>query len=688
MPEGSMPTGGMPEGGINPETGGNSPAPGGGGQGFDMDQINEFMGNNNQQNTQSAPASPEEAQEQKDQKTNKNITKQAVKVGAEALGASVGAPGVGGMVVDAAEKVPVVGQALNNVYEQGGQAVSLATKLVPGGRQLQDGLNMANDTGMVDAAGNALSAGAGGGAGGVAGGAGGAIPGAGGAAGGMPGMSTGGATPTADLSGSTGGMGMPANQPGADASGSMDMGLPEGYDVQDTMQEIQQPEPAQDEQGDGPEDAIKETIYRLVLPYAFGILGAFIFLAIIVTAVTPNAGGTLDLTNVGGDYAFAGSGNVTYTTEQIEAMLIYVGDSRIQGMNMAIAKPAISYVAETGIGYDWFVGNGRSELVSLLTGQMQLVVIGFGINDLTNIDRYINLYQDLMSTYPNVFFYFMAVGPVEEAKASQNGYSVTNDQIQNFNNKLASAFKDKYIDIYTELGSVYGTTDGVHYDGLTYQRIHGIVISFLKGKHSFNGLTEYPDASASKSLENQTLLDAIGQDGITWLNNYIDSYVNSSGKCTGKGVAAAGMALIDGLHQKGYHLPYYWGGKYNQKGVNPNWGKHQQSAISKNGNYYYYLSLDCSGFVTWAMRNAGVTGGSDALSFVSLGNKITFEQAGPGDVLANSNHVLMVIENKGDYLQTAESTDGGVKFTKTERSKAANYSIIAMNKYYQDHCGS
>ena len=69
------------------------------------------------------------------------------------------------------------------------------------------------------------------------------------------------------------------------------------------------------------------------------------------------------------------------------------------------------------------------------------------------------------------------------------------------------------------------------------------------------------------------------------------------------------------------------------------------------------------------MNTAGVKGGTVAGGFTNYGQITEFEALSPGDVLDSDSHVIMVIENKGTYLQCAESTSGGVQFTTITKMK-------------------
>ena len=170
--------------------------------------------------------------------------------------------------------------------------------------------------------------------------------------------------------------------------------------------------------------------------------------------------------------------------------------------------------------------------------------------------------------------------------------------------------------------------------------------------------------------------------------NKIRSAVGSG--CSGASVARAAIALIDGLHAKGFHLPYYYGGGHVAKNpiVDRQWGANIGASIQKpNGSYDYYKGLDCSGFVSWAMHAANITGTYTAAGFLSLGDHIPFSKLSPGDVIANSGHVILVLENTGSQLKTAESTGGGVQYRTYGYDQSAYYTGVSMSAYYANHCG-
>ena len=418
----------------------------------------------------------------------------------------------------------------------------------------------------------------------------------------------------------------------------------------------------------------------------------FFFIPILLILIGPNAGAMLDLTSKGGDVGYNNTNyNASaYTAAEAENLLIYMGDSRIVGMMSSITNKSITYIAQSGAGYSWLVDSAIPELANKIEGK-KFIVLAFGVNDLGNAANYLTKYQELKDTYPNVNIYIMSVNPVDESKEAENGYTVTNESIENFNETMKNGFGENYIDVYAQIKDNFETEDGVHYTTETYKKIHEIVINYILSKNKIAGATSdygYPANTESTELKGTSLVEAIGEDGVTELENKIKTAVGSG--CSGASVARAAIALIDGLHAKGFHLPYYYGGGHVSKNpiVDRQWGANIGASTQKpNGSYDYYKGLDCSGFVMWAMHAANITGAYDASGYLSLGEHIPFSKLSPGDVIANTGHVILVLENTGSELKTAESTGGGVQYKTYGYDKASYYTGISMSEYYANHCG-
>ena len=219
----------------------------------------------------------------------------------------------------------------------------------------------------------------------------------------------------------------------------------------------------------------------------------------------------------------------------------------------------------------------------------------------------------------------------------------------------------------------------------------GIVCTGNNG--SLVELTDYPLGHEGLTVVNSPL----SEDIINEVNVYIKDMVNKSGYGTGAGVAAAGQSLIYGLRQKGYYLPYYWGGGQNDGaftiGISSYLGTYGASEESSGGNVYYYHSYDCSGFVSWAIKNGCKSDfhARTTSSYISneYGPPISLSEAKPGDIMVyrteKGGHIRLVVKNNGDgTIITAESHSSGVDFTK--QTSMGIYTIHDMTDWYAKNC--
>ena len=199
--------------------------------------------------------------------------------------------------------------------------------------------------------------------------------------------------------------------------------------------------------------------------------------------------------------------------------------------------------------------------------------------------------------------------------------------------------------------------------------------------------------SDTKLLQNKSLLDLFGMSGLADLNKEITNNVQKWGAGTGNGVAAAAITLINSIKAKGYRLPYYWAGGHGSiiAGVSQTWGALTKTSVTNGGTPYYYDSLDCSGFVSWAIRNGGCTNFKSGLGTATLkdyGVKETAEQAKAGDILimrqGDMGHVLVVVQNNNGNIILAESSGGtgGIHFSQYVPSKFSNYVFRDMSGFY------
>ena len=151
--------------------------------------------------------------------------------------------------------------------------------------------------------------------------------------------------------------------------------------------------------------------------------------------------------------------------------IFIIGDSRSVGMRDTdeFNEKNHFYTARVGEGYRYLVDN--LEGVIDKAGENDAVIINLGVNDLGNIDKYID-YINNYSDKANLFV--CTVGPVDENKEKSHGYSVENSKIESFNmNMIAKLNKNiGIIEVYKELAkNGFDSPDGIHYVNSTHKDI-------------------------------------------------------------------------------------------------------------------------------------------------------------------------------------------------------------------------
>ena len=169
-------------------------------------------------------------------------------------------------------------------------------------------------------------------------------------------------------------------------------------------------------------------------------------------------------------------------TKVTEDKFILVGDSRFVGMKAAVGGKA-TWICKTGEGYVWLEKTVIPKLKKMdVAGKV--VVFNLGINDLPLASKFLTTLQtvgDLLRR-KNASVYFMTVNPVDEKVEAEHGYSVKNQDIVDFNRKLALQLNGfGVIDTYDYLvDHSFSTVDGVHYNSSTYKTIYSVLCSAIR----------------------------------------------------------------------------------------------------------------------------------------------------------------------------------------------------------------
>ena len=177
---------------------------------------------------------------------------------------------------------------------------------------------------------------------------------------------------------------------------------------------------------------------------------------------------------------------------------IWVGDSRTVQMyiyvNNAGWSTAVTSALSSGttdgrgdlwsckgsMGYSWMVTQGVSNIEASI-GNGTAIIILMGVNDCAysgQSRQYASYINNKAAIWSNrgARTYFVSIMP------TNGSYQSFNSTIVAFNANIRPLLSNnvQYIDAYSYLTSTgFGTTDGLHYDGNTYQKIYQYIINHL-----------------------------------------------------------------------------------------------------------------------------------------------------------------------------------------------------------------
>ncbi|MCR5343037.1 MAG: SGNH/GDSL hydrolase family protein [Butyrivibrio sp.] len=149
---------------------------------------------------------------------------------------------------------------------------------------------------------------------------------------------------------------------------------------------------------------------------------------------------------------------------------IFAGDSRTVQMSRAVKKGEYQWIAKVGEGYSFF-SNEAVPQIDANVGDGSVIIINYGVNDLYNADKYINLINKKIDTWisAGATVYYAAVTPVG------NYPTITNTDIENFNAAMRKGLDSRvgWLDGYSFLqNNGFSTGDGLHYNDATYQSLY------------------------------------------------------------------------------------------------------------------------------------------------------------------------------------------------------------------------
>lgn len=150
-----------------------------------------------------------------------------------------------------------------------------------------------------------------------------------------------------------------------------------------------------------------------------------------------------------------------------DTKVLLVGDSRFVGMketDIFNLNSDVFFICESRMGYDWLINVAEEEIYNYVKDYPAMkVIINLGVNDLDNIDKYVERYKKYIED--DIDLYVMSINPIDVEKMYTYGYtkaSRTQANLEKFNKIMKDNFK--YLDTYTLLlDNGYNTNDGLHY---------------------------------------------------------------------------------------------------------------------------------------------------------------------------------------------------------------------------------
>ncbi len=161
--------------------------------------------------------------------------------------------------------------------------------------------------------------------------------------------------------------------------------------------------------------------------------------------------------------------------------VIYIGDSRTEGLRDVNSDSKNTFICLSSMGYDWMLSTAFPQAESYASSGTAFVIL-MGVNDLYHQNSYISAINQKAAEWKKkgAVVYFASVGPV------QNDPYTSNSEIESFNRALKNGLSSDvgYIDLYGELNkSGYQTVDGTHYTNAVSKNI----LSFIGKQVALGG---------------------------------------------------------------------------------------------------------------------------------------------------------------------------------------------------------
>ena len=171
-----------------------------------------------------------------------------------------------------------------------------------------------------------------------------------------------------------------------------------------------------------------------------------------------------------------------------------MGDSRFNGMRLAVDAKDAAFIACDSMNYGWLINGSNkcrpsTSAISQVNNKIQNsdhnIIINLGVNDMGNVSNYYKKYTELAKgEWKDYDIYIVSVNPINDSLAKKSGYMAINDNVVKFNDKMKSIASESsnlhycntYSVIVDEVKSGNGTVDGIHYNIDTYKKIYNYIV--------------------------------------------------------------------------------------------------------------------------------------------------------------------------------------------------------------------
>jgi hypothetical protein len=170
---------------------------------------------------------------------------------------------------------------------------------------------------------------------------------------------------------------------------------------------------------------------------------------------------------------------ITQIIEYQTSQMCFIGDSRTVAMCNAVLTD-VHFIAKESTGLNWFNTTASVEF-DKIQDDIELCVMALGINDIDNVNAYVESMNSFAEQYPDKLFVYANLGPVDESKYSV----ISNKDIEEFNNKILLGLSDRWqvVDLYTYLSvEGFNSSDGLHYSHQDSARIFAWIVDSVKNQ--------------------------------------------------------------------------------------------------------------------------------------------------------------------------------------------------------------